>query len=286
MIHSHTRCELGEGAFWHPKRAELFWFDILGHRLYGSGRHWDWDEPVSAAGWVDLDRIIVASASGLWVLNLKTDARDLLVPLEADNPETRSNDGKADPWGGFWIGTMSRTGERNKGAIYRWYRGELRQLHAPWSTPNALSFDMGRSIAYLSDTPRHTVFRQALDPETGWPVAEPEVFLDLSAEELHPDGATVDSEGRLWTAQWGAGRVACYGPDGTYLGEERFRASQTSCPAFGGADMDELYVTTAMEGMDEEARAAEPEAGKTFRRQARLDGQPVRGLAEPRVILL
>ncbi|WP_442900711.1 SMP-30/gluconolactonase/LRE family protein [Falsirhodobacter sp. 20TX0035] len=285
MIHSHTRCELGEGAFWHPKRAEFFWFDILSHRFYGEGRHWDWDEPVSAAGWIDLDRLLVASASALWVLHLGTGHRHRVQDLEADRPDTRSNDGKADPWGGFWIGTMGRKAEAGQGAIYRWYGGELRRLHGGITIPNAICFDAPARVGYFADTAAQTVFRQSLDPATGWPVGELQVFLDLTDQGLFPDGATVDAEGRLWLAQWGASRVACYGPDAGYLGEERFPATQISCPAFGGVDMTELFATSALEGMDEEARADEPHGGKTFRRTARLNDQPVRGVPEPAVVL-
>ena len=285
MIHSHARCELGEGAFWHPLREELFWFDILNHRLYGEGRHWDWDEPVSSAGWVDEDRLFVASASGLWVLRLSTDTRERVAELEADRPHTRSNDGKADPWGGFWIGTMDRSGAAVQGAIYRWYLGELRQLHAPLTIPNAICFDVGRTIAYFADTAKGKVFRQALDPDTGWPAAEADVFLDLSVDGLWPDGATVDAGGRFWVAQCGASRVACHSPDGAFLGAEVFPASQTSCPAFGGEGMGEMFVTSALQGLDDADRAAEPHGGKTFRRGAVLDGHPVHGVPEPRVIL-
>jgi len=285
MIHNHARCELGEGAFWHPAREEFFWFDILAHRLHGEGQHWDWDEPVSAAGWVDEDRLFVASASGLWVLHLSNGKRDRVAELQADRSDTRSNDGKADPWGGFWIGTMGRNAEPGAGAIHRWYKGELRQLHGPLTIPNAICFDANRNIAYFADTVQQKIFRQVLNPDTGWPVAAPEVFLDLAADGLWPDGATLDAEGRFWVAQWGAGRVACHAPDGTFLGAEMFPASQTSCPAFGGMEMEEMFVTSALQGMDAEARAAEPQGGKTFRRRAMIDGQIVRGLPEPRVIL-
>ncbi|MCJ8141104.1 SMP-30/gluconolactonase/LRE family protein [Falsirhodobacter halotolerans] len=285
MIHDNRSLELGEGALWHPERQELFWFDILGQSLHGAGQDWMFDDPASAAGWVDRHRLVVATAKGLSVLNLATDERRILCPLEADRPDTRSNDGKADPWGGFWIGTMGRQAQVNAGALYRWYQDEVRTLRKGMTIPNSTCFDAARGCAYFSDTAEGIVFRQGLDPRTGWPVGGAEVFLDLSALGLNPDGATVDAEGRVWIAQWGAGRVACYAPDGALLGAETFPASQTSCPVFGGPALDTLFVTSAMEGMDAAGRRAEPHGGKTFVCTPMLNGTPVIGVAEPRVRL-
>ena len=114
-------CELGEGPLWHPERQQLFWFDIIGKRLMtrdGQEPHsWAFDEHVSAAGWVDRDALLLASETGLWRFDLNTADRSLITPLEADNPVTRSNDGRADPWGGLWIGTMGKEAEPGAGSI-------------------------------------------------------------------------------------------------------------------------------------------------------------------------
>ncbi|WP_136684074.1 SMP-30/gluconolactonase/LRE family protein [Falsirhodobacter xinxiangensis] len=268
MIFDDTLCELGEGPFWHPERQQLFWFDILNHRLHTKGRHWQFDECVSAAGWIDRDQLLIASETGLWIFDLEKDEQSLLTVLEADRPETRSNDGRADPWGGFWIGTMGKKAEPGLGAVWRWHEGQLRKLHPGLTIPNAICFHGTR--AYFADTARGIVFKQELDAETGWPSAKKEVFLDLKADGLNPDGAVTDAEGRFWNAQWGAGRVACYAPDGTFLLAESFPASQTSCPAFGGEGMDTLFVTSAREGMG----APEAEAGMTFARTVAAKGVP------------
>jgi sugar lactone lactonase YvrE len=118
--------------------------------------------------------------------------------------------------------------------------------------------------------------RVALDGQ-GWPVGQPEVYLDLRAEGLNPDGAVVDAEGRMWLAQWGAAQVACHAPDGTRVMTVAFPAPHTSCPAFGGTT---LYCTTALQGMTETARAAHPDAGCTFAATNVAQGQ-----REHRVIL-
>ena len=285
-ILDHRRCELGEGAFWHPERGHFFWFDILAGRLMtvtaAGPHHWDLGEMASAAGWIDRDRLLIATETGLSILDLASGARQPLAALGADAPHLRSNDGRADPWGGFWIGTMGKAAEPGAGGIWRYHRGELRELHPHISIPNAICFDAERELAFFADTALGQVWTQPLDPGTGWPKGEPRLFLDLAAREGHaPDGAVIDAEGRFWTAQWGAGRVACYdGRDGRFLGEERFPAARLSCPAFGGAGLDRLHVTSAQQGMSPAERAAEPHAGKTFVHTVAARGRP-----EPRVEL-
>ena len=260
-VHSETKCTLGEGAFWHPKRNQFFWFDILGKSLRtvveGAEQHWQFDECVSAAGWIDHDTILIASQTGLWRFNLETAARDLITPLEADNPVTRSNDGRADPQGGFWIGTMGFNAEKGAGSIYRFYRGELRKLFSDITITNSICFAPDGKTAYFTDTVVGVIMAQALDAD-GWPIGDAVPFIDVSDADFGADGSVVDADGNLWNAQWGAGRVACYGADGTLIKTVDVPTPQTSCPAFGGADLTDLYVTTAAEGIDD------PNAGKTY----------------------
>ncbi|WP_084861138.1 SMP-30/gluconolactonase/LRE family protein [Salibaculum halophilum] len=276
MIHDETQCTLGEGPLWHPKRQELFWFDILGKRLHRNGQHWQFDDYVSAAGWVDDATLLVADAAGLFLFDLETGAREDLVALEADNPATRSNDGRADPHGGFWIGTMGIKAEPGAGAIFRYYRGELRQLHAGLTIPNAICFSPDGGHVHFTDTPTRRILRQRLSARDGWPEGAPEPWLDLAAEGLNPDGAVIDAAGNFWNAQWGAGRVACYSPDGGFAGAVEFNVTQTSCPAFGGPDLKTLFCTSAAEGLSD----PDPDDGKTFSTPVAATGQQ-----EHRVIL-
>ena len=269
MIHDGRVCELGEGALWHPLRRQLFWFDILGKRLHsiedGVPRSWSFVEMVSAAGWVSRDVLLIAGERDLFLFDLETEEIETLAELEADDPGTRSNDGRADRQGGFWIGTMGKRGgdDPGRGSIWRWYRGELRRLYSGLTIPNSICFSPDGRFAHFSDTLTHRIQRVALDQD-GWPAGNAETFVDLGDEGLLPDGATVDAVGNLWNAQWGAGRVACYGPDGRFLKAVPMGAGQTSCPAFGGEGLSTLYCTSALEGMDAAARAVDPDAGKTF----------------------
>lgn len=260
-IFDNRICELGEGPLWHPLRQQMFWFDILGKKLLtrvdGAEQEWTFDEHVSAAGWVDVDTLMIASETGLYRFDLSSGERELLVALEADNAATRSNDGRADPQGGFWIGTMGFNGEPGAGAIYRYYRGELRKLFGDISISNSICFGPSGDVAYYSDTAKKTIMQVALD-EAGWPVGEPTVFVDVNEDGLNPDGSVVDAAGNLWNAQWGVNRVACYSPDGQLLTAIEFDAVQISCPAFGGADLNDLYATSAAVGLSGDAE------GKTF----------------------
>jgi sugar lactone lactonase YvrE len=280
MIFDDRLNELGEGVIWNALRGEVFWFDILNARLKTPGREWAFDRMVSAMGVVDENRLLIASERDLFLFDLTTGAETSLVALEADRPEMRSNDGKTDRQGGFWISTMKKAGPKaGEGTIYRYYRGELRALFPGLSIPNAICFAPDGTLAYFADTGAQKVWRVKLDAE-GWPAAAPEIFLDFTGTETYPDGATVDAAGNVWNAQWGSARVAVYAPDGTFLREVAIDAPQTSCPAFGGPDLTTLYVTTAREGMEAAALAEAPLSGAVFA----VAGQGP-GLADPRVVL-
>ena len=273
MIFDDTQCQLGEGPLWHPLRRQLFWFDILGHRLHTQGQHWQFNTYVSAAGWVDEDTLVVASAIALHRFAISTGTHEVVCDLEADNPITRSNDGRADPQGGFWIGTMGINAEANAGAIYRYYKGELRQLFAPITISNAICFAPDGKTAYFTDTPTQQIKRVTLDAD-GWPIGDPDLHIDLQGTDFRPDGAVVDARGNLWNAQWGAGRVAGYDPQGKFLESYNFAGLQSSCPAFGGDNLSTLFCTSAAVGLDG------PEQGKTFAVETNIKGQ-----AEHQVIL-
>ncbi len=272
-VYDDRPCALGEGPLWHPLREELFWFDILGKKLLSKAQEWAFDEYVSAAGWIDADRLLIASETALFAFDLRDGSRTHVADLDADNPVTRSNDGRADPHGGFWIGTMGKTAEANAGAIYRYYRGELRKLFGNITISNSICFAPSGDRAYFTDTRLKKILSIGLDAQ-GWPTGNPSVFVDLSEDGLNPDGSVVDAEGCLWNAQWGAHRVARYAADGTFLSEVEIPAAQASCPAFGGADLTTLFVTSAADGL------SGPHDGKTFAIQLDVQGQ-----AEHQVIL-
>lgn len=281
-VFDNRRCELGEGPLWHPERQQLFWFDILGMQLMtrtgDAPRRWQFEEYVSAAGWVDRDTLLIASETQLFRFDLETHDAVRICDLEADIPETRSNDGRADRQGGFWIGTMGKRAEEGRGAIYRWYRGELRKLVDGITIPNAICFTPDGSGAYYACSHQRKVYRLALDGD-GWPKGEAEIWLDLSSGDRVPDGAVTDEKGNLWIAHWGGFCVGAYDSGGAHLQDIAFPARHCSCPAFGGADLSTLFCTSALEALDPE-EAARSENGMTFFAEVGATGLP-----EPKVEL-
>jgi len=277
-IFDATQCSLGEGPLWHPTRQQFFWFDINAKRLYTrvgtDTTHWQFDEHVSAAGWIDADHLIVASETALLRFDIASGTSETLCALEADNPLTRSNDGRADPWGGFWIGTMDKKATKGAGGIYRYYKGELRQLFDDWTIPNAMCFDAGKRFACITDTITNVVQRVPLEADTGWPSGPAQDWLTLG-DRFHPDGAVLDAQGNFWCAQYGHGRLTCHDTNGALIHDIALPAKQPTCPAFCGARLDELWVTSAAQGMADPGTAD----GQTFRIAA-----PVKGVAEYQVV--
>ena len=267
MIFDDTKCTLGEGPLWHPLRGQLYWFDILSKRLHTKDKHWQFSRYVSAAGWIDDSRLLLADSIGLHVFDLTTGTADQVAEVEIDNPVTRSNDGRADPQGGFWIGTMGINAEDGAGAIYRYYRGELRQLYSKITISNAICFAPDGETAYFTDTPTQKIMRGALDAD-GWPKGDPELHINLTGTDFRPDGAVVDAAGNLWNAQWGVGRVAGYTDAGRFFAAYDFPPRQTSCPAFGGTDLQTLFCTSAAVGL------TGPDEGKTCAIETDFKGQP------------
>lgn len=267
MIFDSRLCALGEGPLWHPIREQMFWFDISAQKLLSQNRdgprEWRFPETVSAAGWVSEDVLLIAGERDLFLFDLETEEVETLCLLEQDKPKNRPNDGRADPQGGFWIGTMAKDEADKAGAIYRYYRGELRKIFSDITIPNAICFPSDGRFAHFADTATHKVMKVAVDAD-GWPNAAPEVFLDLTDEGLYPDGAVIDAAGVMWLAQWGAGRVAAYDANGKFLRAIAVDAPQTTCPAFAGPQRSALVVTSARINLDAEALRSAPNSGATF----------------------
>lgn len=284
QIYDETKCDLGEGALWHPKLNCLFWFDIisktLNANLNGEVKHWTFKENVSAAAWIDEDNLLISSATGLGTFSILTGELVPLIQIEAENLTTRSNDGRADRQHGFWISTMGRNAESEAGSIYRFYKGEVRKLHDKITIPNSICFSPDGNYAYFTDTLTKKIMRQSLDQTTGWPIAEPEIYLSFLDRRDGPDGAVTDENGNIWIAFWGNGCVEGFDPSGNSVGRLKLTAVHTTCPAFGGDDFETLFVTSALQGLSEEHRNASSSNGMTF-----CGSVGFRGLPEPNVIL-
>ena len=263
------RCHLGEGPTYDAATDTAWWFDIVERRLFearlGTGQttiH-SLDVMGSALGRIDAHRQLVVADDGLYVRELSNGRMTLYRPLEADNAATRSNDARVHPSGTFWIGTMGREAERGLGAIYALHAGELSRLYENITIPNAICFSPDGTIGYFADTGKNVLFRVELDAATGLPRGEPAVLVTRRGGG-GIDGAVVDADGLIWNARWGGGCIDVYSPQGEHLRSLRVPARQSSCPAFVGPDLSRLLVTSAWQGMAEDAKRADPDHGRTF----------------------
>lgn len=282
---SAEQCHLGEGPSYDLTTDTAWWFDIREGKLFEahlgsrSIRVHALGRMASALGRVDAERQLIVAEDGLYIRTLADGAMTLFLPLEADNPDTRSNDCRVHQSGAFWIGTMGRKAEPGAGAIYALHGGKISTLFPGITIPNSICFSPDGATGYFADTARAVLHSVPLDPATGLPRGEPELLLRHTGTG-GLDGSVCDADGQIWNACWGGSRIDVYSPQGERLRSLRVPARQASCPAFVGPDLSRLLVTSAWQDMDGAARAADPQAGCTF-----LLDASARGRAEPDVKL-
>lgn len=275
------RCTLGEGPQWDADNKRLYWCDILERRLHwlspvsGDSGHYQLDHMVSLAAPLDSGGLLLVGEDRLSRFDPSNGSTETFCDFEADNPITRSNDARVDRHGSLWLSTMGKAAEKNAGSLYRLHRGKLTRLRSNLTIPNAICFSADGQFAWFTDTVTGVVMRWSLDSE-GWPQGEPQPWADFSSTTGNPDGAVVDSEGCLWLALWGAGRVVRLDHNGQVIGRVELPVSQPSCSAFAGQDLKTLYITTAQEGFSAEQLAQEPTAGSLY-----VVETGVKGLADP-----
>lgn len=283
---SDRKCELGEGPTYDPDTGTLYWFDIVGKKLIEKampdGELVVHDLPVmaSALAVIDDKRQLLVTERGLEIRDKASGKLTLHQAVEADNPQTRSNDSRVHPSGALWFGTMDKVdGGPSPGSIY-WYRaGEVRTLFSPISIPNSICFTADGGTAYFVDSGNNRLMRVSCDPATGLPAGEPKLFLH-DAGPGGIDGSVCDLDGVVWNAHWGRGCVNAYAPDGKLIRTIPVPAVQSSCPVFVGKDASHLAVTSAWKGMSDGERDADPQGGMTF-----LLDVTVRGRFDPKVVL-
>lgn len=285
-ILSDEACSLGEGPTYDPATDTLYWFDILESRMLerklsgGATRIHQLNEMASAIATIDAERQLLLTETGLHIRDAATGKLSLHMSVEAANTGTRSNDARVHPCGALWFGTMGKNAEAGAGAIYWYFRGELRLLFPAISIPNSICFSADGKTAYYVDTAVNLLYRLDCDADTGLPLGEPKLFVDRRGDKGGIDGSVVDRDGTLWNACWGGSRVDAYAPDGSLLRSVPVPAGQATCPAFVGPGADRLAVTSAAIGLNAKALRADPHAGKTF-----LLDIAVNGRHEPNVLI-
>ena len=258
----------------------MFWFDINNQTLFAASaegdvqNRWQFDEIVAAAAIIDDVTLALATETGLKRFDLVSGETVHLIDIERDLPANRTNDSRVHPSGAFWIGTMVKDEGPKDGAVYHYRAGVLTKILSNVAIPNATCFSPDGRTAYWTDTPDQKILKFAVDPKTGMPVGEWELFADVSEHRGYPDGAVVDSDGYLWNARWGGSCVIRYAPDGSIDRIVDLPVSQVTCPAFGGKDLKRLFLTSASKTMSSEQLAAEKVAGGVFYVDVDVPGQP------------
>ena len=194
-----------------------------------------------------------------------------LFDPEEDLPDNRFNDGKVDRDGRFWAGTMDDTEQAAVGTLYR-----LEDINGStiidqgYGVTNGPAFSPSGDWMYHTDSVRRRIYRFPLAPDGT--VGAREIFLHFSAQEGYPDGMTVDAEGCLWVAFWDGWAVRRFGPDAALLDTIEVPVQRPTSIAFGGPDLDRMYITSARVGLDETALAVQPYAGALFMVEAGIKG--------------
>jgi sugar lactone lactonase YvrE len=272
-----VRAQHGEGPIWDAATARLWWVDIAGERVHcldpESSEDGSWSTAGQPGGVVlgAMGEPVVASPEGLAVLDRSAGTLDLRVPIQQDRPENRANDIKVDGGGRVWVGTMAFDKRPRNAALYRVEGDRVTRVVDGLTISNGPAFDEPRGRLYLADTALCVVDVFDLDAATG-ALSGRRRFLDLSREQLWPDGMTVDRDGMLWVALGRAGAVHRYRADGALDDLVELPTSNPTSVAFGGADGGDLYITTSW--VDCERPADEPLAGAVFRCRPGVTGPP------------
>ena len=272
-----ANAELGEGPVWDVRSGRLAWVDILGRQIHltdprtGATESIEVPSPVGAIAPRVAGGFVAALEDGFWVIGDGPPRRIATVP-EA-RPELRFNDGKSDPRGRFWAGTMAYDEAAGAGSLYRLdAAGSVSRVLAGVTISNGLAWSDDAATMYYIDSPTQRIDAFSYAAETG-EIRDRRPVVHIPAELGSPDGMTIDADGGLWVALWGGGAIHRY-LDGRLDRVIRLPVSRPTSCTFGGPDLDELYVTSAWKGLSADARRAEPLAGALFRVRPGVRGVP------------
>lgn len=274
---------LGEGPVWSPADGGLWFVDIKGNRIHffheatSSTRSFETPE---FAAFVFRDRrggMVCGRRSGLYRFDPASARFDLLAQVERDLPGNRLNDGFVDADGRLWFGTMDNEHQQPTGSLYCFARNALTRVDPGYVITNGPAMSPDGRTLYHVDTFNRCVY--AFDVDSHGMLSGKRIFVKVDEPDVYPDGPAVDSLGNVWIAMWGGWSVRCHSPRGELLRTVRIPASQCTKPAFGGADLRSLYITSAAIGLSDEQRTGQPLAGALFRVRVDAPGLPANEFA-------
>lgn len=280
------RCTLGEGILWCPQREVLLWTDIESARLWRydpttqRAQHLNLPDRLGSFGLCESGQLLLGLAKGLFLAEPDWEANalpvlSLLTSVEADEPRTRINDGRCDRAGNFVFGTLNEDTDREPiGGFYQFSSQGLRRLdQSGVAIPNSICFSPDGATLYYCDSMQPRILCCDYDAASAR-VSNARVFATLPHPGSCADGSIIDAEGCLWNAQWGASRVVRYTPRGEIDRAVRIPAKNPSCVALGGSRLNELVITTARYGLDNEDLERLPESGGIYRCITQIQGLP------------
>lgn len=263
---------LGEGVQWNHREQAVWWTDIKSNKIFRYHlaskqlQSWSTPEAVGCFTFCENDeRILLALASGFAWFDKTSGELEWLAKPETHLTGNRLNDGRVDRQGRFWAGSIveqRNTPEQCAGLFCLDAAGKSSQHLTGLAISNSLCWSLDSKKLYHADSPSHQIKVYDFDAQTGT-LGEGKVFVQTS-DQVEPDGSTIDAEGYLWNAEWGGSRLVRYNVQGEEAFELKTIVSQPTCMAFGGEEMNLLFVTSARIGLSEEALAAQPNAGNLF----------------------
>ncbi|MBC3806970.1 SMP-30/gluconolactonase/LRE family protein [Undibacterium seohonense] len=276
FMHRHFLHEaiLGECLLWNPQQSAWWWTDIEASAVYRLRKN-----DVMPTRYLTPDRVgsfahgrsgklLLGSVNSLTSMQIDNGAMLFsdLCQVEADQNRTRINDGRTDRRGFFVFGTFDQDSPKQAiGSFYQFsMQHGLRRLALPKvAIPNSICFSLDGKTMYFADTLAGVIQRCDYDAESAM-VSNVRFFAKPSHPQASPDGSVIDRNGCLWNAQWGAARVVQYSPDGIEMRVIEVPVKNPTCPAFGGAKLDQLMVTSSRKDMSEEELFKMPDAGSLF----------------------
>lgn len=277
LLDAHA--DLGEGPAWDMVKQQLYWVDIRAGDLHiyhpenGTDIRIPLGEKVGCVAPCRSGDLVVALRGRIATLNLITQNLTHLVTLEDHLPGNRFNDGKCDPAGRFLAGTMDNAEEEASGTLYSYSsKGELKTLLTGVRISNGITWSPDFKIFYHIDTPSHQITGFDYDLATG-EIDQPRPVITIPPELGWPDGMTSDSQGNLWVAMWGGAKITRWNPtSGDLLESIPVPAFNVTSCIFGGEDLTDLYITSAIKGLSREQAAKYPYSGGLFSIKTKTKG--------------
>ncbi len=266
---------LGESPAWDAKTQTLYWIDVLERKVYAGRKPiLQLDHYVGCLAPRRNGGLVIAQRSGIWTLDADMKKLRKLAKPRGEFAHNRFNDGKCDPRGRFLAGTMDHHEKEATGCLYSVTAdGSISRLLKGLRIANGMAWSPDGKTMYFTDTPTREVMAFDYDPGTG-EISNYRVIIHFEKSFGHPDGMTTDMDGNLWIAMWGGARVSQWSPDGTLLAQFGVPASNVTSCVFGGPALNELFITTALVGMDPASFKKFPLAGGIFQMETNVTGMP------------